>query len=210
MNSYYEPTSPPSIKASKTFDLGSDSDLTEDNGDQRMEFGEESYISPAPPVIQLASEPPSNIFKHAPNRNVAFYEDMSGAPLVPDYDLLTDEEDMDLEFIEGSGIMILPRYAVWNPMATTLALPSLYASSGDEEEGVREGAEVEESEEEHSSDCSTVASLPSLQKMQQERAARRAAVGTKALKGNPDHDPLKQHLRLGPNAKATNFGALAA
>ena len=209
MNSYYEPASPPSIKASKTFDLGSDSDLTEDNNaDQRMEFGEESYVSPPPPMIQLASEPPTNIFKHAPNRNVSFYEDMSGAPMVPDYDLLTDEEDMDLEFCESSGIMILPRYAVWNPMATTLDLPSLYASSGDEEEVVQQRDDSEE--EEHSSDCSTVASLPCLQKMQQERAARRAAVGTKALKGNPDHDPLKQHLRLGPNAKATNFGALAA
>lgn len=212
-DSYSE--SPPSIKASKTFDMDSDSE--EPMTEEGVPFPSESYLSP-PPMPYFGVAPPSNIFNKVPESTVTFFSDMKGAPQLPDY--LTDEEDMDLECCDGitsGSIMILPRYSVWQPdspsylsLKTSPAMPSLYSSSEDDEE---EEARDEDEEVDQSSDCSTVPSLPCMETVRRERAARRAVVGKKALLKRATSEEHKAPPSVGLNlegAQASTFVAFAA
>lgn len=142
-------------------------------------------------------------------RTVSFFEDMIDVPMLPDY--LTDEDEMDLACVDDAGIMILPRYSIWNPDSSLLTphglidTPSL--DSNEQEKDYREDFE----EASHSSNSSTVAPLPCMQTIQRERAARRASFGKKALKARADKEStFIQTLKLSPNAKPSNIGALAA
>jgi len=216
MNDSYS-DSPPSIKASKTFDLGSDSDLTDEPmTEEGLPFPSESYLSP-PRLPSFGVAPPSNIFNNVPESSVTFFSDMTGAPQLPDY--LTDEEDMDLECcdnVNSGSIMILPRYSVWQPespylsLKTSPAMPSLYSSSDDEEEEAI--LEEDDDEVDQGSDCSTVPSLPCMATVRRERAARRAVVGKKALlkrASSEEHKAPSMGLNL-EGAQAASFVAFAA
>lgn len=205
--------SPPLIKYSKTFDLGSESDLTEEPPmtDEGMPFPPESYMSPAAmPYFGVA--PPSNIFNNIPERKDTFHHDTTGAPRFPDY--LSDEDEMDLECCDSvtrGSIMILPRYSVWNSNESFFslqgapAIPSLYSSSS-ENDDMRE-----EDETDLSSNCSTVPSLPCMNTVREERAIRRAAVGKKALLQRASSDEKTPSVKLNlDGAKAATFVAYAA
>lgn len=206
--------SQPSIKHSKTFDLGSDSDLTDEElpmTDNEVVFPPESYMSP-PPMPYFRAAPPSNIFNNIPERTEPFYHDTTGAPCLPDY--LSDEDEMDLECFDSitrGSILILPRYSLWKPdesfvsLESAPAFPSLYSGSEEDEE------EERDEDDDKDSNCSTVPSLPCMQSLRRERTLRRAMVGKKALLQRATSDDQVPSVTLNlEGAKASTFVAYAA
>ena len=204
--------SQPSIKHSKTFDLGSDSDLTDEElpmTDNGVPFPPESYMSP-PPFPYLRAAPPSNIFNNIPERTEPFYYDTTGAPCLPDY--FSEEDEMDLECFDSisrGSILILPRYSLWNPDETFVSIESAPTVSSASYSGRDE--EERDEDNDHDSNCSTVPSLPCMQTVRRERTMRRAVVGKKALLQRASSDEHVPSVTLNlEGAKASTFVAYAA